>query len=132
MVSVYKQGKKLARMVTTSTGQEFNVVEQPISKAEESEDATYWDEKRMGTIRRAFSRNFRPFRSTYACLQLHSRWDVGALRYSLEEMEEEDRFSQALVPIYIDEVNSSFFQVRVRLFTSLSDNGKDTDDAFRR
>lgn len=60
-------------MVTTSTGQEFNVVEQPISKAEESEDATYWDEKRMGTIRRAFSRNFRPFRSTYACLQLHSR-----------------------------------------------------------
>lgn len=57
-------------MVTTSTGQEFNVVEEPISKAEESEDATYWDEKRMGTIRRAFSPNFRPFRSTYACLQL--------------------------------------------------------------
>lgn len=28
---------------------------------------------------------------------------------------------EALVSIYIDELNASFFQVRVRLFTSLSD-----------
>lgn len=38
------------------------------------------------------------------------------LRYLLDKMQEE-----ALVSIYIDELNASFFQVRVRLFTSLSD-----------
>lgn len=54
------------------------------------------------------------------------------LRYLLEKMKEEDWFSEALVPIYIDELNDSFFQIRVRLFTSLSCNGEDADDAFRR